>query len=94
MDWARLLGVQELARAECAERARSAQAGVRGRAGEGAGVGAGKSARGALAAAARVWSAGGRASGRRRGLGMAWALGAWAGLGQCTRCTRPIFAPF
>ena len=29
----------------------------------------------------------------RQALG-ACGLGAWAGLGQCTRCTRPIFDPF
>ena len=28
------------------------------------------------------------------GLGIRRGLGAWAGLGQCTRCTRPIFDPF
>ena len=47
-------------------RARSAQAGVRGRAGEGAGVGAGRSARGAQAAAA---SARGAQAGTRAGVG-------------------------
>ena len=66
MDWARLLGVQALGRRW---RARSAQAGVRGRAGEGTGVGAGRwqerTGR-AGGSSARAWSAGGRASGRRR----------------------------
>ena len=124
MDWARLLGVQVLARAKCAGHARSAQAGVRGRAGEGAGVGAGRwqerTGR-AGCSRARAWSAGGHASGRRRGGARAragsgtagragsWAAGAraagqqawarglgvaWAGLGQCTQCTQPIFDPF
>ena len=61
---------QALAREECAGRARSAQAGVRGRAGEGAGVGAGRwqerTGR-AGGSSARAWSSGGHASGRRRG---------------------------
>ena len=74
--------------------------GVRGRAGKRAGVGrsgrAGErqahGARGAGRHAGRgsrrgpAWSARGRAS---------WArgLGARAGLGLCTRCTRPVFGP-
>ena len=66
VDWARLLGVQALGRHW---RARSAQAGVRGRAGEGAGVlGAGRSAWGAQAAAAR---ARGAQAGARAGVGAA-----------------------
>ena len=28
-----------------------------------------------------------------RGAHVAWALGARAGLGLCTRCTRPVFGP-
>ena len=64
--------------------------------------GAGARGRAAVGAAAGVASVRGRADGRGRA---AWALGArpgrwarglgaWAGLGQCTRCTRPIFDPF
>ena len=34
------------------------------------------------------WAAGARPGRWARG------LGAWAGLGQCTRCTRPIIDPF
>ena len=47
----------------------------------------------------------GRAAARRRRAAGRWACAAgrrwarearaaWAGLGQCTRCTRPIFDPF
>ena len=40
-----------------------------------------------------AWGWAGWAAGARPGR---WArgLGAWAGLGQCTRCTRPIVDPF
>ena len=48
-------------------------------AGAGAQQGAGR--------AAEHWARGRQALGAR-------GLGAWAGLGQCTRCTRPIFDPF
>ena len=70
-----------------AARARGARAGV-GAAGRGR-------ARGAAwqGARARRQLGGKRARGRAQ---QAWArgLGAWAGLGLCTRCTRPIFDPF
>ena len=66
-----------------------------------------RQARGARAVQARALGARGRAgqaatASRARGTDTAgarpgrWArgLGAWAGLGLCTRCTRPIFDPF
>ena len=53
------------------------------------------------ACAAGGRSRAGRERQARRGRAGRWAwargargLGAWAGLGQCTRCTRPIFDPF
>ena len=51
----------------------------------------GQQAHGRQAAARGACAA--EAAGARPGC---WArgLGAWAGLGQCTRCTRPIFDPF
>ena len=45
---------------------------------------------GAGRAAGRRWACGRQALSARGARG----LGAWAGLGQCTRCTRPIFDPF
>ena len=50
-----------------------------------------------LGAGARGAAGRGNRRGRARGArpGRGWALGAaWAGLGQCTRCTRPIFDQF
>ena len=57
---------------------------------QGAGRPAGRWARGRALGALQ---GAGRAAGRRWARG-ARGLGAWAGLGQCTRCTRPIFDPF
>ena len=74
--------------------------GARARAlGRAAGAGACGRALGARAwhGQARCRRADARASGaRRRAVGArgAHGLGAWAGLGQCTRCTQPIFDPF
>ena len=71
-------GTQQ-ARRRLGERgARGAQAG--GRRGR-----AGRRATGGECAAGRRWARGARA---------AWALGARAGCGLCTRCTRPFFDPF
>ena len=55
---------------------------------QGAGRAAGRWARGRALGARQAGA--GRAAGRRWARG----LGAWARLGQCTRCTRPIFDPF
>ena len=87
---------------------RERQAGVSGRGAQGVLGRAGRQAHGRWRSRARVGErqlgagAGGR-QGARRAAGR-WArgrqalgargLGAWAGLGQCTRCTRPIFDPF
>ena len=66
--------------------------GAHGRRGAGAGRAQGTwQARGLGAGrAAGRWARGRQALGARGARG----LGAWAGLGQCTRCTRPIFDPF
>ena len=51
---------------------------------------------GALGHRCACWGAG-PCSGRLgvwQSAGHACGLGAWAGFGQCTRCTRPIFDPF
>ena len=80
-----------LERAGAQQQARRACVGAR----TGAGAGARQGAGGRRAGRAQQW----------RGRRAAWALGArpgrwarglgaWAGLGQCTRCTRPIFDPF
>ena len=70
-------------------------AGARGRAaGRAGGRRADGGARGSRRGRARSvrgragWAAGARPGRWARG------LGAWAGLGLCTRCTRPIFDPF
>ena len=57
---------------------------------------AGARAHGRAAARRRRRRAAGRWARGRLTLGARGArgLGAWAGLGQCTRCTRPIFDPF
>ena len=59
-----------------------------------------QSARGAQAAGRQAHARQGAAGVGARGAGLgragrvAWALGAWAGCGLCTRCTWPIFDPF
>ena len=53
-------------------------------------LGAGAGERQGAGRAAGRWARGRQALGARGARG----LGAWAGLGQCTRCTRPIFDPF
>ena len=82
-------------RARAGERQLSAGAGGRQGAGRAAGPWARGRALGALQAgtgraAGRRWARGRQALGARGARG----LGTWAGLGQCTRCTRPIFDPF
>ena len=64
--------------------------GARQGAGRAAGRALGSRQAGAGRAAGRRWARGRQALGARGARG----LGAWAGLGQCTRCTRPIFDPF
>ena len=52
---------------------------------------------GARGAGRWAWARGARGAGRglgARGARPGRGLGGWAGLGQCTRCTRPIFYPF
>ena len=75
--------------------ARAWRAGRAGSMGAGAlgGTGAGARGAGARGRARSVRGRAGWAAGARPGR---WArgLGAWAGLGQCTRCTLPIFYPF
>ena len=90
-------------RAGRAGRRRSAGLGVRGELGwaqqvwRAAGRARGRGARrqSSLATGTRQRRAG-RAGLEQQGRGKraAWALGARAGLGLCTRCTRPIFDPF
>ena len=69
--------------------------GARARGGSGTAGRAGARAAGRQAPAAgqQAWARGALgvgARGARPGRG----LGAWASLGQCTQCTRPIFDPF
>ena len=87
----------------CVGAGRGAQAGVCGRAGRrrqaaAAREGSGRvGVRGSWAQAQVGGRALGARQGARRAVGRRWVRGAraaWAGLGQCTRCTRPIFDPF
>ena len=68
-------------------RARQLGAGAGGRQGAGRAAGRWVGGRALGARQAGRWARGRQALGAR-------GLGAWAGLGQCTRCTRPIFDPF
>ena len=88
--WAGALGARRQARQACVGAGRGAQADVRGRAGRRRQAAAARERSGRVGVRGRALGAlqgAGRAAGRR------WArdLGAWAGLGQCT---RPIFYPF
>ena len=106
--WARVAGRTARSRRWASVRTgrarRARQAGVSGRGAQGVlgrtglacwggrRTGAGGRVR-ARARASGSWAqaqAGGRALGARGARG----LDAWAGLGQCTQCTRPIFDPF
>ena len=73
---------------------RGTQASVRGRAGRRRQAAAAGERSGRVGVCGSWAQAGGRALGARQaGAGRA-GRATWAGLGQCTRCTRPIFDPF